>query len=211
MDAEARRATADRAAGNVPPAAPQPLRSLSPETLRLYASDWAAFVTWCRLAGAVTLPAAPPQSQPTSRHSASDSARAHWPGVPPPLPPSIASTGWPRPHPTRRRRRCCGTLAAPPHVGWHRRRRWPDSPAWRPLSRRSRWSARSGSAAAGCRRARPCRAGQPRRRTGPLRGSWHRPRPPQSTGRRTHRHRPARRVPRRLSGACAEGLDGSDR
>jgi hypothetical protein len=27
--------------------------------LRLYASDWAAFVTWCRLAGATTLPATP--------------------------------------------------------------------------------------------------------------------------------------------------------
>ena len=34
-------------------------RSPAPETLRLYASDWAAFVTWCRLAGAAPLPAAP--------------------------------------------------------------------------------------------------------------------------------------------------------
>ena len=59
MDAEARQATADRAAGDVPPVAPPPRHSPAPETLRLYASDWAAFVTWCRLAGAAPLPAAP--------------------------------------------------------------------------------------------------------------------------------------------------------
>jgi site-specific recombinase XerD len=59
MDAEAHQATADRAAVEVPAAAPRPLRLPAPETLRLYASDWAAFVTWCRLAGAAPLPAAP--------------------------------------------------------------------------------------------------------------------------------------------------------
>jgi integrase len=59
MDAEADQATADRTAVDGPPAAPQPLRSPAPETLRLYASDWAAFVTWCRLAGAAPLPAGP--------------------------------------------------------------------------------------------------------------------------------------------------------
>jgi len=62
MDADAHQATVDRADVadvDVPPAAPRPLRSPAPETLRLYASDWAAFVTWCRLAGAVPLPAAP--------------------------------------------------------------------------------------------------------------------------------------------------------
>jgi hypothetical protein len=59
MDAEADQATADRTAVGVPPATPRPLRSPAPETLRLYASDWAAFVTWCRLAGAAPLPAAP--------------------------------------------------------------------------------------------------------------------------------------------------------
>jgi site-specific recombinase XerD len=59
MDAEAHQVTADHTAGDVPPAAPLPLRSPAPETLRLYASDWAAFIAWCRLAGAVPLPAAP--------------------------------------------------------------------------------------------------------------------------------------------------------
>src|SRR3984957_15563566 len=54
MDAEAQRATEDCVAA--PAAVP---RSPAPETLRLYASDWAAFVTWCRLAGAAPLPAAP--------------------------------------------------------------------------------------------------------------------------------------------------------
>jgi site-specific recombinase XerD len=61
MDAEAHQATADRAAfaSDIQPAAPPARRSPAPETLRLYASDWAAFVTWCRFAGATTLPAAP--------------------------------------------------------------------------------------------------------------------------------------------------------
>jgi site-specific recombinase XerD len=59
MDAEAHQVTADHTAGDVAPAAPLPLRSPLPETLRLYASDWAAFIVWCRLAGAVPLPAAP--------------------------------------------------------------------------------------------------------------------------------------------------------
>jgi hypothetical protein len=54
MDAEAQRATADRVA--TPAAVP---RSPAPETLRLYARDWAAFVSWCRLAGAAPLPAVP--------------------------------------------------------------------------------------------------------------------------------------------------------
>jgi hypothetical protein len=59
MDGETHQATADRAAGDVPAAAPVPLRSPAPETLRLYAGDWAAFVTWCRLAGTAPLPASP--------------------------------------------------------------------------------------------------------------------------------------------------------
>jgi hypothetical protein len=59
MDADAHQATVGRAAVDVPPAAPRPLRSPAPETLRLYASDWVAFVTWCRLAGAAPLPAVP--------------------------------------------------------------------------------------------------------------------------------------------------------
>jgi site-specific recombinase XerD len=61
VDAEAYQATADPAvlAGGVPLAAPPPRRSPATETLRLYASDWGAFVTWCRLAGAAPLPAAP--------------------------------------------------------------------------------------------------------------------------------------------------------
>ena len=61
MDAEAHQATADRAAsaGDVQPAAPSLRRSPAPETQRLYAGDWAAFVTWCRLAGAAHRPAAP--------------------------------------------------------------------------------------------------------------------------------------------------------
>ena len=56
MDAEAHQASADRAVANVPPDAP---RSPAPETLRLYASDWATFVTGCRLARAAPLPADP--------------------------------------------------------------------------------------------------------------------------------------------------------
>jgi hypothetical protein len=59
MDAETHQATANRTAVDVPPAAPRPLHSPAPETLRLYASDWAPFVTWCRLAGAAPLPAVP--------------------------------------------------------------------------------------------------------------------------------------------------------
>src|SRR4029077_2070430 len=38
---------------------PPPRARPRPETLRLYASAWAAFVTWCRLDGATPLPAAP--------------------------------------------------------------------------------------------------------------------------------------------------------
>jgi site-specific recombinase XerD len=61
MDTAAHQATADRAANgsDVQPAAPSPRRSPASETLRLYAGDWAAFVAWCRLAGAAPLPAAP--------------------------------------------------------------------------------------------------------------------------------------------------------
>jgi site-specific recombinase XerD len=61
MDAESHRVTADRAAlaDGVPPTALPPRHSHAPETIRLYANDWAAFVTWCRLAGAAPLPAAP--------------------------------------------------------------------------------------------------------------------------------------------------------
>jgi hypothetical protein len=59
MDAEAYQATADRTAVGVPLTVPRPLRSPASETLRLYASDWAAFLTWCRLAGAAPLPAVP--------------------------------------------------------------------------------------------------------------------------------------------------------
>jgi hypothetical protein len=43
----------------VHPTVPPLRRSPAPETLRLYAGDWAAFVAWCRLASAVPLPAAP--------------------------------------------------------------------------------------------------------------------------------------------------------
>jgi integrase len=61
MDAEAQQATTDRTAlaGGVQPTAPPLRRSPAPETQRLYAGDWAAFVAWCRLAGAVPLPAVP--------------------------------------------------------------------------------------------------------------------------------------------------------
>jgi hypothetical protein len=59
MDPEAHQVTADRVAVDVPPAAPRPLRLPAPETLRLNASDWSAFVTWCRLAGAAPLPTVP--------------------------------------------------------------------------------------------------------------------------------------------------------
>src|SRR5450432_2356919 len=61
MDAEAHQATEDRVAlaSDVQVAVPPLRRSPTPETRRLYASDWAAFVAWCRLAGAAPLPAAP--------------------------------------------------------------------------------------------------------------------------------------------------------
>jgi hypothetical protein len=59
MDAEAHRATADRAAGDAPPAPPPLRHSPAPENLRLNAGDWAAFVAWCRLTGAAPLPASP--------------------------------------------------------------------------------------------------------------------------------------------------------
>ena len=61
LDAEVHQATEDRVAlaSDVHPTV-QPLRrSPAPETLRLYAGDWAAFVACCRLAGAVPLPAVP--------------------------------------------------------------------------------------------------------------------------------------------------------
>ena len=102
MDAEAHQATADRTAVGVPSTAPRPMRSPAPETLRLYASDWAAFVTWCRLAGAEPLPAGPATVAAYLAALADRLSVAHRPGVRPRLPPSIASTGWPHPHLTRR-------------------------------------------------------------------------------------------------------------
>src|SRR5271166_3160198 len=56
--------TADREAAmaNPTPAADQPARHrrpASPETLRLYAADWAAFEDWCRGRALATLPADP--------------------------------------------------------------------------------------------------------------------------------------------------------
>ena len=58
MDAQKHQAISDCAVpGGLPPPAAQ--RSPAPETLRLYAGDWAAFVTWCRLTGAAVLPATP--------------------------------------------------------------------------------------------------------------------------------------------------------
>jgi hypothetical protein len=102
MDADAHQAIVDRAAVDVPPTAPRPLRSPAPETLRLYASDWAAFVTWVASLAQRRCRRPLPRSQPISRSSPTVSARAHWPGVPPPLLPGIASTGWPRQHSTRR-------------------------------------------------------------------------------------------------------------
>jgi site-specific recombinase XerD len=57
----AHQATADRTAlaSEVQPVGSPLRRSPAPETQRLYSGDWAAFVTWCRLAGAAPLPAAP--------------------------------------------------------------------------------------------------------------------------------------------------------
>jgi site-specific recombinase XerD len=59
MDTEERPATVEHAApvGGGLPGAPPPRRVPAAETLRLYASDWAAFVAWCRLAGTAPLPA----------------------------------------------------------------------------------------------------------------------------------------------------------
>ena len=57
MTADAEAATADPT-----PAADQPARNRrpsSPETLRLYAADWAAFEDWCRGRALATLPADP--------------------------------------------------------------------------------------------------------------------------------------------------------
>jgi len=34
-------------------------QALAPETLRAYATDWRAFIAWCRAAGCEALPAAP--------------------------------------------------------------------------------------------------------------------------------------------------------
>jgi hypothetical protein len=52
--------TADRSetvSGASSSADPQPQRVASPETLRLYAGDWAAFEGWCHQRGVVSLPA----------------------------------------------------------------------------------------------------------------------------------------------------------
>src|SRR4051812_42151090 len=61
MDAEERPAIAEPAApvGGLP-GAPPPRRASAAETLRLYASDWAAFVAWCRLTGTAPLRASAP-------------------------------------------------------------------------------------------------------------------------------------------------------
>ena len=61
MDAEVGQEIADDAGlvGDVPSIVPPPRPAPAAETVRLYASDWAAFVAWCDLAGAVPLPAAP--------------------------------------------------------------------------------------------------------------------------------------------------------
>ena len=95
MDAEAHPATADHAAygSDVQPTAPSPRRSPAPETLRLYAGDWAAFVAWCRLAGAAPLPAAPATVVDYLATLTSGSALARWHAAPPPSPPSIALMG----------------------------------------------------------------------------------------------------------------------
>ena len=60
MDVESHQTTAslEVSDGEIPSAAPSP-HPPAPETTRLYASDWGAFVTWCRLAGAAPLPASP--------------------------------------------------------------------------------------------------------------------------------------------------------
>jgi site-specific recombinase XerD len=61
MDPEEDQASADQAAPvGVLPGAPPPRQPPAPETLRLYANDWAAFVAWCRLIGATALPATAP-------------------------------------------------------------------------------------------------------------------------------------------------------
>ena len=49
-------ADAEAATANPTPPADQPA---SPETLRLYAADWAAFEDWCRGQALATLPADP--------------------------------------------------------------------------------------------------------------------------------------------------------
>ena len=61
MDAEVGQEIADDTGlvGDVPSIVPPPRPAPAAETVRLYASDWAAFVAWCDLAGAVPLPAVP--------------------------------------------------------------------------------------------------------------------------------------------------------
>jgi hypothetical protein len=98
MGTEAHQATSDPAvlAGDAQPAAPPPRRSPAPATLRLYAGDWAAFVAWCRLAGAVPLPAVPATVADyltTFGERLSAGALAHR---------AAAIAAPPRPHPTRR-------------------------------------------------------------------------------------------------------------
>jgi site-specific recombinase XerD len=61
MDVELRQEAADDAGlvGDVPSTVPSPRPAPATETVRLYASDWAAFVAWCNLAGTAPLPASP--------------------------------------------------------------------------------------------------------------------------------------------------------
>ena len=158
MDAEAHQATADRTAlaSDVQPAAPPLRRSPAPETLRLYAGDWAAFVTWCRLAGAAPLPAAPAtvadylatlgerlSAGALARRAAAIAAqhRSAWAGLARIRPggDDAAAAGPPHRHTSAR----TSARGSPPHPHGDR------------LSRRPRRPARSGSAAAGRHRSRP--------------------------------------------------------
>ena len=129
MDAEAHQATADRTvlAGGVQPPASPLRRSPAPETQRLYAGDWAAFVAWCRFAGAVSLPAASATVADylaTLGERLSAGALARRAAA---IAAATARTGWSRRPAIRRSPRCCATPAAPPRpVARHRR----DPPSW---------------------------------------------------------------------------------
>src|SRR5271166_5420919 len=202
-------ADAEAATANPTPPADQPA---SPETLRLYAADWAAFEDWCRGRALATLPADPATvaafltagaetlgAGALGRRAAAIAAKHRQVGL---ASPAADPTVTAFLHAARR----SATPRRPP----------PEQPAAliRMAARCPRdlaGGARPRPAAAGGRRPRPRCAGRPRRRAYPLHRDGGRTPSTQRRRRQCRRgadYRPPRCQPRGLPGAGAARLAG---